>query len=102
MPDTTSTQPTTAPVSPSQAIGLILRSARSLTTYSQRGLSEALGWGEETYRRYEIGERPLDVDKLYAVAELLEVSPLQVLQDAESRFPQAFRSVVETSGEAIG
>ncbi|NTV62931.1 MAG: helix-turn-helix transcriptional regulator [Oscillochloris sp.] len=65
--------------------GQRIRDLRRAQGLSAADLAAALGWPLDTLLNYEYGRRPLQLDRLEAIAAQLSVSPLALLiADAET------------------
>ena len=70
------------PESPSKLrtiVGQRIRAVRRERGMSAADLAKALGWPRDTLTNFEYGRRPLYLDRLEEIAQVLQVSPLALL-----------------------
>ncbi len=64
-------------------IGEHIRTCRELHGYSQDNLAYELNMSQSAYSRYETNQTVLTVDRLLDIAEILKVSPIELLYGKE-------------------
>ena len=62
-----------------EQIHLYIRELREQNRYSQRDIADYLGLTQTSYREIEIGNTKLTIDRLFELAEVLKVSPEDIL-----------------------
>ena len=62
-----------------------LKNIRIAKKYSQLDMAEKLGFTQNNYSKIERGLGELSVDRLYEIAEILEVSIFQILVDKDEK-----------------
>jgi len=67
------------------SIGEMIKSLRLARNLSRRALTELTGIPEITVRQYEAGEYIPKIDKIYKMADALDVSPCVICKSAYSR-----------------
>lgn len=83
-----------------EELGRRIRLAREANNWSQGRLAEAVGLTQSAISRVESGGRALDSIELAEMAEVLRVSPLQLLEDNPLRVRLAARAVEDHDGSA--
>jgi transcriptional regulator with XRE-family HTH domain len=71
------------------AAARILLERKNQADWSNRQISEALGWSHNTVDRYLHGDRPMPLDAFYCLTRLLQLDPSRVLRDAEAAIATA-------------
>jgi DNA-binding XRE family transcriptional regulator len=58
-----------------------IHNLRRLREYSQDFMAYKLGISQNAYSKLESGKSPLTIDRFFRIAELLNISPLQLLEE---------------------
>lgn len=74
-----------------------IKALRAIRGYSQEYIAEKLGCDYSTYGKIENGKSSLSVNRLFQLAEILEVDPKKLLGKEEIKFDQSFLSAGDES-----
>lgn len=77
-----------------RAVGRRIAAARRAAGLTQAALAQQLRWPRDTLVNYEHGRRPLTLDRLAAIAAMLDLHPAALLID-DMALAQIFTRIVD-------